>query len=257
MRELPVSEQVSFTDRVAAVTGGAQGIGRAICEAFAADGADVAIVDIDHESATETADEIAETFDADTLAVECDVSEHDDATAMVEAVVDELGRLDYMINNAGLGMGKPFRESEPSEWDHVIGVCHYGTLNCSHAVLDHMAERGSGVIINFASDSYKGNDPGLSVYGAAKAANVSFTKTLSNEVGGDGVRVNCVSPGTTRTPATDEWIDEYEEKILDSYALDRLGEPEDIANMVALLCSDAADWVTGQTVSVNGGYIRG
>ena len=257
MREHAVSEEVTFTDRVAAVTGGARGIGRAICAAFAADGADVAVVDIDEESAAETAAEVAEAFGVETVAVECDVSEHDDAVAMVDTVVDELGRLDYMINNAGLGNGEPFRVSEPDDWDHVIGVCHYGTLNCSHAVLDHMAERGSGVIINFASDSYKGNDPGLSVYGAAKAANVSFTKTLSNEVGGDGIRVNCVSPGTTRTPATSEWIDEYEEKILDSYALDRLGEPEDIANMVALLCSDAADWVTGQTVSVNGGYIRG
>lgn len=258
MRDRSIAEKVAFDGTVAAVTGGAQGIGRAICEVFAAGGADVAVADVAVDRARETADEISDAYDVETAAVECDVSEYPEATAMVETVVSTLGRLDYLINNAGLGTGEPtFMDTEPDDWDRVLGVCQYGTLNCTHAVLPHMTERGSGVIINFASDSYKGNDPGLSVYGGAKAANVSFTKTVSKEVGEEGIRVNCVSPGTTRTPATADWIDEYEEKILESYALNRLGEPEDIADAVAFLCSDAASWVTGQTLSVNGGYIRG
>lgn len=257
MRE-PVSEQVDFSGKVAAVTGGAQGIGRAICEAFAADGADVAVVDIQTDTAREAANEVSEEYDCESVAVECDVTDPDDADQMVETVVEELGRLDYLVNNAGGGSGSPsFRETSPEDRNKVVDLCYHGTMNCTHAALDHMTDRGSGVVINFASDSYKGNDPGLSVYGGAKAANVSFTSTVAHEVGEDGVRLNCVSPGTTRTPATDDWLEEYGEKVLESYALNRLGEPEDIANAVTFLCSDAASWITGQTLSVNGGYIRG
>jgi NAD(P)-dependent dehydrogenase (short-subunit alcohol dehydrogenase family) len=119
-----------------------------------------------------------------------------------------------------------------------------------------MRERGDGVVVNFASGSYRGNDPQLAVYGAAKAANVSFTKTLAKEVGRDGIRVNCVSPGTVRTPATEEWVQKHEEAISKSYALGRIGEPEEIANVVALLASDAMGWVTGEVVHVDGGYER-
>lgn len=257
MRETSTADSIDFTGQVAAVTGGAQGIGRGICEAFAILGADVAVVDIAKDNAQALADEIESEYGVDTIAVETDVSEYDEAVEMVDTVVDELGQLDCLINNAGIGDSDPFVESDPEDWDQTIGVCQYGTLNCSHVALDHMLERETGKIVNFASDSYKGNDPGLSVYGAAKAANVSFTKTLSHEVGGEGVRVNCISPGTTRTPATEDWIDEHKEGILKSYALSRIGEPADIANAVAFLCSDAASWVTGQVLSVNGGYIRG
>jgi NAD(P)-dependent dehydrogenase (short-subunit alcohol dehydrogenase family) len=254
----PVSEKVDFDGQVAAVTGGAQGIGRAICEAFAADGADIAVVDIQEDVAEETAEEISEEYDCAAIAVMCDVKDPEDANQMVETVIEELGRVDFLVNNAGGGSGSPsFRETTPEDREHVVDLCYHGTMNCTHAVLDHMCERGSGAIVNFASDSYKGNDPGLSVYGGSKAANVSFTSTVSKEVGEDGVRLNCVSPGTTRTPATEEWLDEYAEKVMESYALDRLGEPEDIADGVTFLCSDAASWITGQTLSVNGGYIRG
>ena len=257
MRSRTPAEKLDFTEETIAVTGGAQGIGHGICEAFASLGANIAVVDVDREGAQEMADGLSADYDVSTLAVETDVTEYDDATTMVDAVVDEFGHLDHLVNNAGLGESKPFADTDPDDWDHQIEVCHYGTLNFSHAALEHMIEQESGTIVNFASDSYKGNDPGLAVYGAAKAANVSFTKTLSNEVGEHGIRVNCVSPGTTRTPATADWIDEHEEGILRSYALSRLGEPDDVADAVAFLCSDAADWVTGQVLSVNGGYIRG
>jgi NAD(P)-dependent dehydrogenase (short-subunit alcohol dehydrogenase family) len=257
MREQPVSEKVEFTGDVAVVTGAAQGIGRGIVEAFAAGGADVAIADVQVEAAESTAAAVSEEYGVEAVAVDCDVGEYADAEAMVEQVLEKLGRIDYLVNNAGLATGTPsFAASEPGDWDQTVDVVFYGTMNCTHAVLSHMTERGDGAIVNFASDSYKGNDPGLSVYGACKAANVSFTSTVAKEVGDDGVRVNCVSPGTTRTPATEDWIDEYEESILESYALDRLGDPVDIADAVAFLCSDAADWITGQTLSVNGGYAR-
>jgi len=130
-------------------------------------------------------------------------------------------------------------------------------MNCTHAALSHMVEQESGCIINYASDSYKGNDPSLAVYGGAKAGNVAFTMNVAKEVGEHGIRMNVVSPGTTETPATEDWLAEYRDQVLDSYALNRLGQPQDIADTVAFLASDAADWITAEVVSVNGGYIRG
>ncbi len=258
MGEEPTNVTFEFTDQVAVVTGGAQGIGRGIVERFAESGANVAIADVQTDAAEAAASEVTGNADGDVLAVECDVTDYDSVTAMVETVLTEFGQIDYLVNNAGLSTGTPsFMESDPEDWDIAVDVCLYGTMHCTHAVLPHMTDRGQGVVINFASDSYKGNDPGLAVYGACKAANVSFTSTISQEVGEDGVRVNCVSPGTTWSPATEDWLDEYGEKVLESYALERLGQPADIANGVAFLCSDAASWVTGQTLSVNGGYIRG
>jgi NAD(P)-dependent dehydrogenase (short-subunit alcohol dehydrogenase family) len=257
MRQRTIAEKVDFTDDAAIVTGGAQGIGRGIVECLAASGADVAIADVDVDGAESTAAEVRDETGQDVVTIECDVSSYDDATSMVETAIETVGPIDYLVNNAGLASGTPsFVESEPSDWETTVGVTFYGTMNCTRAVLPHMIDRGEGAIVNFASDSWKGNDPGLAVYGACKAANVSFTSTVAKEVGEEGVRVNCVSPGTTRTPATEDWIDEYEDAILESYALERLGEPEDIADGVAFLCSDAASWVTGQTLSVNGGYAR-
>lgn len=257
MRDRTTAQKLDFSGTVGVVTGGAQGIGETCCHTLAGLGADIAIADIAVDEAETVAETLATEHGVDAVAVETDVADYDDATALVDTVVDDLGSLDVLVNNAGMGNSEPFLEQSPDEWEFQIDICHYGTLNCSHAALPQMIEQQSGVIINFASDSYKGNDPGLSVYGAAKAANVSFTTTLAHEVGEHGIRVNCVSPGTTWTPATEEWLEEYSEKVIESYALDRLGQPEDIADAVAFLSSDAADWVTGQVLSVNGGYIRG
>lgn len=257
MRNRTPAEKLDYSGAVAVVTGGAQGIGRACCETLAGLNADVAIADIAIDTARDVAETLRNDYDVDAVAVETDVTEYDATGAMIDTVVDDLGAIDVLVNNAGMGNSEPFMDQSPDDWAYQIDICHYGTLNCTHAALPEMIDQGNGVIINFASDSYKGNDPGLSVYGAAKAANVSFTKTLAHEVGTHGIRVNCVSPGTTWTPATADWLDEYGEKVLESYALSRLGQPEDIADAVAFLASDAADWITGQVLSVNGGYIRG
>lgn len=251
-----IRDQIGFEDAVVCITGGAGGIGTALGEAFASLGADVALADIDIDGARENARSLEEDYGVDALAVETDVTAYDDAQAMVETVNDELGSIDVLVNNAGIANTEQFAETDPNDWDTWIDVALYGTLNCTHAVLPTMLERGDGTIINFASGSYRGNDPGLSIYGAAKAANVSFTKTLAKEVGSDGIRVNCVSPGTVRTPATEEWLEKHEDAIAESYALKRVGEPEEVANVVALLASDATGWVTGEVVHVDGGYIR-
>lgn len=258
MTDRTTSEKIEFEGQVAVVTGGAQGIGRSVVETFAGLGADVVVADVAIDSAEETAREVAEEYDATVEAVETDVTEYGDAQDLVETTVEEFGSLDVLVNNAGLTDAKPFLETEPDEWEFWVGVCFFGTMNCMHAALPRMIEQGSGAIVNYASGSYKGNDPGLAVYGAAKAANVSLTRTVAHEVGKEGVRVNCVSPGTTETPATEDMIERYREKMIEnSYALDRLGQPSDIADAVAFLASDAADWITGETLHVEGGYVRG
>ncbi|MFC7157152.1 SDR family NAD(P)-dependent oxidoreductase [Halomarina halobia] len=258
MRAQTTAERIDFEGQVAVVTGAAQGIGRGVAETFAGLGADVVVADVAVDAATETAAEIASEYDAAVEVVETDVTEYEDARNLVATTVSEFGRLDVLVNNAGLTEAKPFLETEPDEWAFWVGVCFFGTMNCTHAALPQMIDQGSGAIVNFASDSYKGNDPGLAVYGAAKAANVSLTKTVAHEVGKEGIRVNCVSPGTTETPATEDVVERYRERMIEhSYDLDRLGQPTDIADAVAFLASDAADWITGQTLSVNGGYVRG
>jgi NAD(P)-dependent dehydrogenase (short-subunit alcohol dehydrogenase family) len=256
MGQPTITDQLSLAGDVVCVTGGAGGIGTAIGEVVASLGADVALADVDLEGARANAESLEATYDVDAIAVETDVTQYEAATAMVEAVEDELGPIDVLVNNAGIAHNEAFADTDPEDWETWIGVAQFGTMNCTHAVLPSMLERESGAIVNFASGSYTGNDPGLSVYGAAKAANVSFTKTLAKEVGADGVRVNCVSPGTVRTPATEEWVSEHEEAIAEAYALKRIGEPEDVANVVALLASDLTSWVTGEVVHVDGGYLR-
>ena len=257
MDEQSLTDQSQMDDAVVCVTGGAGGIGTAIGRTVASLGADVAVADIDIEGARETAALLADATGTEAVSVATDVSSHDAALEMVEQVTTELGPIDVLVNNAGVATYSQFVDSSPADWQKWLGVSLFGTLNCTHAVLPSMIERGDGSVINFASGSYTGNDPGMSVYGAAKAANVSFTKTVAKEVGPDGVRVNCVSPGTVRTPATDELLQAHEEAIAESYALERVGEPEEIANTVALLASDAMGWVTGEVVHVDGGYLRG
>ncbi|WP_410767454.1 SDR family NAD(P)-dependent oxidoreductase [Haloferax sp. DFSO60] len=251
-----IRDAFDFTDKTVCVTGAAQGIGEAVGEAFAALGANVVIADLDEEGAQAVADRLTQEYGVQSVGLEIDVSEYDAAVAMVEATVEEFGSLDILVNNAGLAGVKRFLDSEPADWDKKLRVSLYGTLNCTHAALPGMVERNDGVVINYASSSYRGNDPGLAVYGAAKAANRSFTKTMAKEVGGSGVRVNCVCPGTVETPSTTEWIEKYREKLGESYALGRVGQPEEIANAVVFLASDAASWIAGETIHVDGGYIR-
>lgn len=258
MPDTPFAEKFDFTDDVVVVTGGASGIGKAVCETFAAQGANVTVADVDIDGAEETAAALEDEYDTRAIAIETDVSSYDEAADMIDATVDEFGSIDVLVNNAGLSTGtSSFLESTPEDWDRSVGVTYFGTMNCTHAALPHMIEQESGCVINYASDSYKGNDPSLAVYGGAKAANVAFTMNVAKEVGEHGVRLNVVSPGTTETPATEDWLAEYGDKVRESYALDRLGEPEDIADTVVFLASDAADWITAEVVSVNGGYIRG
>lgn len=256
-----MKEQVDFTERVVVVTGAASGIGEGIAKEFAKEGANIVIADIDTEGGQETADEIESEYGVTALVERTDISDYDACQETVEATVDEFGRLDTLVNCAAgetgdlSEMSKPFLEERPSDWDSQFDITLRGTINMTHNALAPMVDQESGSVISLISDSYQGQDPDLTVYASAKAALVTFTTSLAKEVGEHGVRVNAISPSTTKTPATEEWLEQYGDKVVQQYPLGRVGRPEDHANAAVFLASDAASWITGQTVSVNGGFL--
>lgn len=255
MREL-----IDFDGHVTVVTGGASGIGAGIASEFGKEGSDVVVADIDVDGGRDVAEGIESDHGVTAEAVKMDVSDHEDCQATVEEVLEEFGRVDVLVNSAAADaaspeMTKPFVEEDSRHWDPHVNVTLRGALHATSAVLPHMIDREDGSVINVVSESYKGNDPSLAVYAAAKAGLVAFTNTVAKEVGEHGVRVNAISPSTTRTPATEDWLEKYGEKIVEAHPLGRLGRPEDQARAAVFLASDAADWITGQTLSVNGGYL--
>jgi len=204
------------------------------------------------------------------IVAEASVTNPDQVNAMVKKVIDEFGKIDILVNNAGGAKMADFINSTKEEWDFTIQLCLYGVLNCTKAVIPHMIERKYGKVVNILSDAWKGVDRGLSVYGAAKAGIGSLTRTCAFENGRYGINFNAVSLGGTEV----EWLRQTAEKQEEAmgkeeaerrrqaqlrvYPLGRfygsLGKPEDVANIVVFLSSDVARWVTGQTISVSGGY---
>ena len=257
---------LGIKDRVAVVTGAGRGIGRQICLTLGQEGAKVAVNDVFQERADAVTEEIRRAGGR-ALGVVADVTNLEAVTAMVSRIADEWGAVDILVNNAGLPVsegsqdaaaGPFFSRSDRAQWDRTMGLITYGALNCSRAVIEGMSERCWGRIISIISDAGRVGEPRLVAYSLAKAGVVGFSKALAKEMGRYCVTVNCVSPGTTETDATAEWIQEQGERIMRQYplakGLNRLGQPADIADAVAFLASQRAEWITGQVLSVNGGY---
>jgi 2-hydroxycyclohexanecarboxyl-CoA dehydrogenase len=238
---------------VALVTGGARGIGRAIVAELAVDGHRVVVADITDEAAQQAATEVGG------LAVHLDVTDRASVDAAVGLVEQQLGTIDVLVNNAGWDEFIPFLDTEETFWDRVIDINFKGCLRVSHSVVTGMVERKRGRVINIASDAARVGSPLEAVYSGAKGGVVAFTKTLAREVARHGVTVNVVCPGPTETPMLEDIINSGEsnakmiEAIRRVVPMRRLGRPEDIAGAVAFLASDRAAFITGQTLSVNGG----
>jgi NAD(P)-dependent dehydrogenase (short-subunit alcohol dehydrogenase family) len=255
--------------KTAIVTGGASNIGRAISLAFAREGANVVIGDIDVPQAEKTAKEANElNAGGKAIVVKCDVTNRDDVAALVKKGIDEFGRIDILVNNVGWDQLMLFTETTPEFWDKVININYKGVLNCTRAVLDHMIEKKGGAIVSISSDASRMGEFKEAVYGGVKAAVNSFMKTIAREVGRFGIRANTVCPGVT-VPKEETQIGDKSmwkqaanlftpdqlEKISKTYPLRKIGRPEDIANAVVFLASDvAAGHITGQVLSVSGGY---
>ncbi len=244
-----------FRDRVAIVTGGAQGIGEAIARRLADESAEVAILDIQHEKAQVVAGDISSSGGR-AVAVKMDIADPQDVWRAVRDVEDMFGRVDVLVNNAGWDKAGPFVELGEEIWDRVIAINLRGPITVTRAVLDGMIERAYGRIVSIASDAGRVGSSGESVYSACKGGMIAFTKTLARELVRNNVLVNCVSPGPTDTPflagvaADNPRLAEALERAI---PMRRPGQPEEVANAVAFLASDEASYITGQTLSVSGG----
>ena len=260
---------LGIKDRVALVTGAGRGIGRQICLTLGEEGVKVAVNDVFQERAHAVADEIIR-MGGQAVGVVADVTDGEAVTAMVQRIAGEWGSPDILVNNAGLPVpagsqedtaaagGQYFSRSDRADWDRTMGLITHGVLICSRAVVEGMSERGWGRIVSVVSDAGRVGEPRLAAYSMAKAGVVGFSKALAKEMGRYSITVNCVSPATTVTEATADWIEDEGQRIMRQYplakGLNRLGQPADVANAVAFLASQRAEWITGQVLSVNGGY---
>jgi 2-hydroxycyclohexanecarboxyl-CoA dehydrogenase len=238
-----------LSEKIAIVTGGGQGIGRAIAEKLATEGATVVVTDLVERSAIQTAEGLP-----GAVALGVDVTDRQAVQAMADQVAQLFGRIDVLVNNAGWDKASPFTESEPADWDRAIAVNLYGVLHTCKAVLPIMAAQGSGAVVNLGSDAGRVGSSGEAVYSAAKGGVIAFTKSLAREMARHQVRVNCVCPGPTDTALFASFAGpKLREALTRAIPFHRLGQPADVANVVAFLASDEASFVTGQTISVSGG----
>ncbi len=242
--------------RVAVVTGGASGIGRAVCLALAREGARVAVADINAPGAATVAAEVR-AAGGEGLAVAMDVTSRASVAAGIEQVLAAWGQIDLLVNAAGWDRIMPFVETTEEFWDRVIALNYRGVLATCHVVLPHMIARGTGVVVNIASEAGRAGSSGEAVYSGAKGAVIAFSKALAREVARYGIRVNVVAPGLTDTPLLRQLIEDGHEKLVQAIVratpLQRLARPEEIADAVLFLASERASFITGQTLSVGGG----
>jgi 3-oxoacyl-[acyl-carrier protein] reductase len=244
-----------FKDRVAVVTGGARGIGRAISETLAQRGANVVIGDLRIELANDTANEIKQSAGIETLATEVDVSSYDSAKQMIEMAIGKFGHVDILVNNAGVTRDTLIMRMEEDDWDIVINVNLKGAFNCSKAVIRSMMKQHYGRIVNISSVSGQIGQVGQTNYSASKAGVIGFTKALAREVASRNITVNAVAPGFIPTALTVDLPEELKKSILGMTPLGRMGKPEEIAYAVAFLASDEAAYITGQVLAVDGGMV--
>jgi 2-hydroxycyclohexanecarboxyl-CoA dehydrogenase len=248
-----------MSNRVALVTGAAQGIGRGIAAALVDAGYRVAIADLNLEVATQTAKEITEAA-GEALAVQIDVTDTASVAAAVAATENGLGPVEVLVNNAGWDDFMPFLKTTEEFWDKILDINFKGALRLSKAVVPGMVERGFGRVVNIGSDAGRVGSSLEAVYSGAKGGIIAFTKTLAREVATKGVTVNTVCPGPTDTPALRAFASGSggdSEKVIAGMTravpMKRLGTPEDIGPAVVFFASDGAGFITGQTLSVSGG----
>jgi 3-oxoacyl-[acyl-carrier protein] reductase len=246
-------------DKVAIVTGGGHGIGKAYCKAFAQAGARVVPADIDGPAAEQVAAEIRGKSEGGALGIRVDVSDEASTKQMAKNVFDRFGRIDILVNNAAIFATIPMNRGgidtiDPAEWDRMMAVNLKGLFFCSRGVLPSMRAQKSGKIINISSGTVFSGSLGRIHYVTSKAGVIGFTRTLAREVGGDNIQVNCIAPGSTLSEENPtEEIIRMRQAPVQNRSLKRLQKPEDLVGVMLFLSSPLSDFMTGQTVSVDGG----
>jgi len=243
---------MTLSGKIALVTGAAQGIGRDIALGLAADGADVAICDVNLEAAQKTAGDI-EAKGRKSLALKANVAASAEVTAMIDQIMEKFGRLDILVNNAGITRDGLILRMKDEDWDLVLSINLKGAFLCTKAALKHMTKQRTGTIINIASIVGAMGNAGQANYVASKAGLIGLTKTIAREYANRNVTANAVAPGFIDTAMTQALTEQVRADLAKQIPLGRLGSSEDVANAVRFLASPSAAYITGQVVHVNGG----
>ena len=239
--------------RIAVVTGGARGIGKAICQTLAGEGARVAVCDVDYEASRQTVEEMKDQG-LSAFAVKLDVSSGREVKKVFGKIIDDFGKVDILVNNAGICYYVPFEKITEEEWDRVLAVNLKGTFLCCQAVMHSMMAQRWGKIVNISSVAAKiGGILAGAHYSASKAGVICLTKSLALRLAPYGINVNGICPGQIRTRMTDIWSEEEKGIFIKQIPLGHFGEPRDIAETVLFLASEKAKFITGEIVDVNGG----
>jgi 2-hydroxycyclohexanecarboxyl-CoA dehydrogenase len=246
---------MKFKGKVAVVTGGARGIGKAIAEGLAKEGATVVIADLLEKEANETAQEI-KASGGQAIVAKMDITNYSQVKAAIAEVIKQCGKIDVLVNNAGWDKIEPFTANTEDTWDKIIAINLRGPIHVTRAVLDNMIQNKYGRIVNIASDAGRVGSSGEAVYSACKGGIIAFAKTLSRELVRYNIAINNVCPGPTETPLSRLTMAENPkliEALKNAIPMKRLGKPEEVAAAVVFLASDDAGFILGQTISVSGG----
>ena len=236
-------------NKIALVTGGGRGIGKAIVHQYSKEGATVIIADFDENSGKETADSVGGYF------VNVDISDEESVTSLFEYVKTKFSQLDILVNNAGVLKDNTLRKLESDQFDEIIHVNLRGTYLCGKAAADIMVEQNSGVILNAASVVAHNGNFGQTNYVASKTGVIGMTKVWARELGKDGIRVNAIAPGFIKTDMTSKMPEKIIKMMGEKVPLKRWGTPEDVANVYTFLASDEASYITGTVLNVDGGVV--
>jgi 3-oxoacyl-[acyl-carrier protein] reductase len=240
--------------KVAVVTGGASGIGEKTAEFFNQEGVKVLVADVNAERIENTVG-LLKKMGGESSGISCDVTQEEQVSRMVREALSRFGTIDFLVNSAGIGGGmNPLEKAPRGEWQKILDVNLIGTILCCKAVMPILRGKKSGRIITIASEAGVSGEKGLEVYAASKGGVISLTKSLAKNLGRDHVTVNAVAPAFIHSPMTAYLTPEIEQKWLKMYTVKRLGETGDVAGMIVFLCSDRCSWITGQTISINGGF---
>ena len=241
-------------DKVALITGGARGIGKAIAFAYAKEGADIVVADVNLEEAEKTAKEI-EALGRKALALTMDVTDYSKVEEAVNKILDKFAKIDILVNNAGITKDNLLLRMSQLEWDAVLNVNLKGTFNCIRAVSRVMIKQRSGKIVSIASIIGLIGNPGQANYSASKAGIIALTKTAAKELASRNINVNAVAPGFIQTDMTAKLSEELKQKMLSNIPLNKLGTADDVAAVCLFLASEDSSYITGQTIVVDGGMV--